>query len=163
MLSHLPPADEMAPIETMTSETAFSDVRTTFDSAYDVDIPVISLPLALPGPAVVEERPQITLVPSSLQSFALYVQTGDLQTAARCITELFDLPTGRGQACLDAFVQRWTIQPDLLHRVIALRSDLQSGSVSASLAALADCFGLQGMESISVLQSLRARLINNLA
>ena len=161
MLSHLPAADELSLADSAGAEPMFSDVRTTFDTPYDLEMPVISLPLALPAPAVAEERPQIALAPHSLQSFALFMQTGDLHSAAGCLAELFDLPTVRSQACLEAFVQRWTAQPDLLHRVVALRCELQSGSVSSTLGALWECFGLQGMESISVLQSLRTRVCGN--
>ena len=161
MLSHLPPVDDASSPDTPHGEPVFTDVRTTYDSSYELDMPVISLPLALPAPAVSEERPQLTLAPPSLQSFALYVQTGDVETAARCLTDLLNLPAARGRACIDAFLQRWAIQPDLLHRVVLLRSELQSGNVTPSLTMLSECFGLQGMESISALQSLRSRLCLN--
>jgi hypothetical protein len=59
---------------------------------------------------------------------------------------------------MEAFLQRWTSQPDLLHRVVALKADLQAGDVAATLAHLSACFDLHGMEAISVLQSLRCRL-----
>jgi hypothetical protein len=158
MLSHLPPVDDAPSADVSHDEPVFTDVRTTYDSSYELDMPVISLPLALPAPVVLDERPQLTVAPASLQSFALYVQTGDLETAARCLTDLLDLPATRGRDCIDAFLQRWAIQPDLLHRVVLLRSELQSGNVNPSLTMLSECFGLQGMESISALQSLRSRL-----
>jgi hypothetical protein len=162
MLSHLPPAEDVGSGEAATGEPVFTDVRTTYDSSYELEMPVISLPLALPAPAVTEERPQLTVAPSSLQSFALNVQTGDLETAGRCLAELFDLPASRGRACVDAFLQTWAGQPDLLHRFLTLKSDLHVGNVAPPLTILAECFGLQGMESIRALQALRGRLgLNN--
>jgi hypothetical protein len=84
MLSHLPPIDEAGPADaSAVGDPVFTDVRTTFDSSFELDMPVISLPLALPAPAVAEERPQLTLAAVSLNSFAVYLQTGDLDSPNR--------------------------------------------------------------------------------
>ena len=46
---------------------------------------------------------------------------------------------------------------------MTLRSELAAGSVNGALLLLWECFGLQGLESIAALQSLKTRLGGEMA
>lgn len=49
------------------------------------------------------------------------------------------------------------MNPDLFGKAMKLRSDLESGNVNGALMLLWECFGLQGLESLGVLQTLKTR------
>jgi hypothetical protein len=47
--------------------------------------------------------------------------------------------------------------PEMLSRAMTLRDEVVSGNINASLLLLWDCFGLEPVESLTVLQSLKSR------
>lgn len=97
--------------------------------------------------------------PVSFQLFTRQVQAGDVAAAVRSLAELFELNEARALACVATFSGELDKSPEVLLKAIQLRHEIQSGSANSALVLLWECFGLQGMESVGVLQSLKARLI----
>ena len=94
----------------------------------------------------------------SFQRFATRIFLGDLDGAALVLAELFELEVGRARKCAQVFYDVVRHNPEVIAKAAQLRRELQAGGYSTALMLLHECFGLQGVESISVMQSLRARI-----
>jgi len=91
-------------------------------------------------------------------AFLRQVQLGDLDAAGQSLCELFAVDAHRGRRCAGIFAERMDADPLFLTKAIQLRRELASGNVNSSLMLLWQCFGLQGMESIEVMQTLKSRI-----
>ena len=113
--------------------------------------------LALPGPAEILQLsgPTPTI---SFQRFATRIFVGDLEGGGEILAELFELEPARARKCAQVFYDGVRSNPEVIGKAAQLRRDLQAGNYNSSLSLLHDCFGLQGVESISVMQTLRARM-----
>ena len=112
--------------------------------------------LALPAP----DTQGATLIPSqvvSFQTFLAEIQAGSLEAAGQSLAELLDVDEERGQACARVFHERLTSDPEFPLKAMQLRKELQARSYNGALMLLYECFGLQGVESIGVVQTLLAR------
>jgi hypothetical protein len=96
--------------------------------------------------------------PVSFEQFALQVTSEDLVSAGRSLAVLFAIDEERGRRCAATFQQRLLHSPDTVAKVLRLRHEVRSGSINEALMLLSECFGLQGLESVLVLQTLQARL-----
>ena len=74
---------------------------------------------------------------------------------------LFAVDEALGQRCAREFHGRLAHSPECMTRLLQLRRELQEGGIHGPLRLLSECFGLEGLESMSVLQTLRARLIGH--
>ena len=100
------------------------------------------------------------LIPSqvvSFQTFLAEIQAGSLEAAGQSLAELLDVDEERGQACARVFSERLTSDPEFPFKAMQLRKELQARSYNGALMLLYECFGLQGIESIGVVQTLLAR------
>jgi hypothetical protein len=158
MLSNLPPMDEPQTVETSTHAAApvFTDVAAAnYASTIDATPPIpLEEPLALPAP---EQRTITLAAPATFQGFALQVHAGDVEGAGRSLAELFAVDASRGRRCAEVFHAQLSVNPDLFGKAMKLRSDLEGGNVNGALMLLWECFGLQGLESLGVLQTLKMR------
>ncbi len=100
--------------------------------------------------------------PSTFDLFLRQAHDRELDGASRTLGELFN-DEALGRRCSRVFIDQLRTAQDGVSKVHRLRQELQSGSNNGVLALLFECFGLQGMEAIYVLQSLRARLDQVLA
>ena len=119
--------------------------------------PHIAPSLALPGPAEILQLagPTPTV---SFQRFTTRIFVGDLEGAGEILAELFEVEDARARKCAQVFYDGVRNNPEVIGKAAQLRRDLQAGNYNNSLALLHDCFGLQGVESVSVMQTLRARM-----
>jgi hypothetical protein len=97
-------------------------------------------------------------MPISFQSFAERIMANDVEGAGIVLAGLFDVSVDRGRQCARRFQEQLSERPQFLQKAMGLRHELTSGSVNGSLILLWECFGLQGIESLSALQSLKARM-----
>jgi hypothetical protein len=97
-------------------------------------------------------------MPISFQSFAERIMANDVDGAGIVLAGLFDVSVDRGRQCARRFQEQLSERPQFLQKAMGLRHELTSGSVNGSLILLWECFGLQGIESLSALQSLKARM-----
>lgn len=111
---------------------------------------------ALPAPK--HEPPQFPGDEPSFQQFVLQVQASDVRAAGKTLAVLFALPDSRALLCAATFAERWRRNPDFIARAMQLRTEVASGTYNGALVLLFECFGLTGIESIGVLQTLQNRL-----
>ncbi|RIK82504.1 MAG: hypothetical protein DCC68_06325 [Planctomycetota bacterium] len=95
---------------------------------------------------------------ASFRSFGTQVFTGDLDAAGESLAELFHIDPARGRRCAEAFAEQLAHSPDVMTKAMSLRKEIAAGNFNASLMLLYECFALQGMEAIRVLQTLMGRL-----
>jgi len=143
-----PPALGYEPEQVSAAESA-SDVSAdgTVYYAEASGVTTLAAPPALPAP------PAITF-----QSFAERVMANDLDGAGIVLAGLLDVSHNRGRECARRFQEQLAERPQFLQKAMTLRSELAAGSVNGALLLLWECFGLQGLESIAALQSLKTRL-----
>jgi hypothetical protein len=115
--------------------------------------PEVPAPRVSVSPDVVSDEP-----PISFQTFAAQMQVSDLAGAGASLAYLFDLPLERARRCADHFYQKMHEDADFLLKAMQLRRELASGGYNGALMLLFQCFGLSGIESIAVYQTLKARL-----
>lgn len=94
----------------------------------------------------------------SFQAFAERILANDVDGAGVVLAGLFDVSRERGRQCAKHFQEQLAERPQLLQKAMNLRQELSGGSVNGSLIVLWECFGLQGIESLAALQSLRSQL-----
>jgi hypothetical protein len=111
---------------------------------------------ALPAPKV--DQPLLPDEEASFQKFVLEVQSADLRGAGRTLSALFALPERRAILCAATFAERWRRNPEFITRAMQLRTEVTSGTYNGALVLLFECFGLTGIESIGVLQTLQNRV-----
>ena len=121
---------------------------------YYGDAAIVSAAPALPAPAPVV---------ISFQSFAERVLANDVDGAGIVLAGLLDVSQNRGRECARRFQEQLAERPQFLQKAMTLRSELAAGSVNGALLLLWECFGLQGLESIAALQSLKTRLGGEMA
>jgi hypothetical protein len=104
-------------------------------------------------------EPAVLFAPHDLNfsRFVERVEQGRVSEAADLLTELLELPSSRGTECTMRFVERWKADRRAAEQVDRLRSELAVGAHNSVLYLLWECFGLQGIESLQALQTLRAR------
>lgn len=119
------------------------------------DIPALPAPR---GSGAVEAILEEVASPISFQTFAAQVQADDLEGAGRSLAALFELPLERAVRCASFFRQQLHDDPEFLVKAMQLRRELASGGYNTAALLLYQCFGLTGLESVSVVQVLKARL-----
>ena len=92
-----------------------------------------------------------------------YALANDVDQAGRVLAGLLEVSAERGRECAQRFRDQLRERPQFLHKAMTLRQELASGSINGALILLWECFGLQGMESIAALQTLKARMAVNSA
>lgn len=142
MLGSLPPENE-PPEEQPAAEAAK-------DAAF-------SGPAVLPAPRPISSY-LATRESVSLRTFGLQAQSGDLGGAGASLAALFNISPERGERCAEHFFSQLRENPTIMTKAQELRHELAKGNFNESLALLWECFGLQGVESIGVIQALRSHL-----
>jgi hypothetical protein len=141
----------LASIESTSVETASIESALADDSDMDDSGPILSA-------VAVDEAEDARAMPISFQSFAERIMANDVDGAGIVLAGLFDVSVDRGRQCARRFQEQLSERPQFLQKAMGLRHELTSGSVNGSLILLWECFGLQGIESLSALQSLKARM-----
>lgn len=169
LLNNLPPADDPAPppdeepmpqppaiaydaAEVMPAAAPTSPHFLT--TATGTTLPVEQVMLVAPG----EAEQASSAAPVSFQAFVERIMANDVEGAGEVLAGLFDVSRERGRQCARRFQEQLAERPQILQKAMSLRAELAGGSVNGSLILLWECFGLQGIESLAALQSLRARL-----
>ena len=110
---------------------------------------------ALPAPRV-EENTEANAV--SFVTFVTQIRAGNIFAAGSILSQLFAVAPGRGLQCAELFAERMERDPGFLTRAMQLRVEVQGEGFNGALVLLYECFGLTGIESVAVLQTLRNRL-----
>jgi hypothetical protein len=166
MLNHLPPEEETAAAAPMqaSSDAELGGPRggQRLAAADDVLIQAEAASLLLAADTLTAPH-EFTVVPTvvTFETFARQVLCDELERAGRSLAVLFALDEERGFRCARVFHARLAQSPECMTRLLQLRRELQEGGIHGPLRLLSECFGLEGLESVSVLHTLRARLIGH--
>ena len=172
MLANLPVDEEVAvqhPISEFRTDDDLSsqDYPFTAEETMSHDMvaanprPALVGPMYVSAPALPAPKHDVPQFPGdepSLQQFVLQVQASDVRAAGQTLAVLFALPDSRALLCAATFAERWRRNPDFIARAMQLRTEVASGTYNGALVLLFECFGLTGIESIGVLQTLQNRL-----
>lgn len=142
---------------TLATETSPSADAFVADTTPALPGPVFVATAALPAPRSMETDEE-RLTPVSFVLFVTEIRQGDLPSAGRTLARLFEVDPTRGFRCASFFAERMERDANFLTRAMQLRTELQSEGHNGPLMLLYECFGLTGIESVSVLQALRRRL-----
>lgn len=175
MLNLLPPEEATGSVDThplsagdAPSEMAAATVMDTNDLATGgrAETPALPAPHAVQGVAAGTDIVPVEIAPlegapaeaASFRSFGTQVFTGDLDAAGESLAELFLVDPARGRRCAETFAEQLARSPEVMSKAMTLRKEIATANFNASLMLLYECFGLQGMEAIRVLQTLMTRL-----
>ncbi len=107
----------------------------------------------IPGP-----HPELASEPASFAVLVRQIEAQDVHAAAGTLCELLEVPPQRAIECARWFAEKAATNPEFMLRAMQLRSELAQGQTSGALVLLWECFGLQGPESVSAMQTLLARM-----
>lgn len=171
MLNQLPPEEATTSYDTHPAPpSAAEDAGLAAASVLDTndvamgrheETPALPAPHRLPslaGPAEVLPAGTSPVGEASFRSFGTQVFTGDLDAAGESLAELFQIDPVRGRRCAETFAEQLRTSPDVMTKAMSLRKEIATANFNSSLMLLYECFGLQGLEAIAVLQRLMSRL-----
>jgi hypothetical protein len=168
MLSNLPPVNDppegdfvsdgapAAASEESASDEAAHQVGESGTESIIVGGPLGLKTPGLPGPAISDLV--LASRPPSFQTFAAQIHFGDIESAGRTLAALFGVEESRGVQCATVFAERLENEPGFLAKAMQLRKELEKDGINAAIMLLHECFGLNGLECVGVLQTLRANL-----
>ena len=96
--------------------------------------------------------------PEKFALFAEQISGNDLDAAGQTLAGLLNVDYTTGLRCATAFKDRLAEDPSIIHKTMLLRTKLATGKNNDSLMILWDCFRLQGVQAIEVMQTLKAQL-----
>ncbi|MEX0793239.1 MAG: hypothetical protein WD045_08895 [Pirellulaceae bacterium] len=105
--------------------------------------------LGLPAPT--EKAP----AKPAFAQFMLFVESNRLEEASETLAPLLALPLARVSRCVDWFSERFREDNQVVSRAMRIRHEIAANKNNDALSLLHECFGLQGMEAIIALQTLR--------
>jgi len=94
----------------------------------------------------------------TFQTFVMLIQARNIESAGYQLETLLGVDSERAQACAAVFHDNFHNDAAFITKAMQLRGKLATGSINDSLMLLHECFGLRGIESIGVFQTLRAQL-----
>jgi hypothetical protein len=153
ILSNLPAEEDAQVHEAHANHSAAHSYAEIVPPAWP-EVPGLPAPRSSGG---VETASEEAVAEVNFQTFAAQIQNGDVEGAGRSLAVLFDISPERAIKCASYFRTQMHSDPDFLVKAMQLRRELTSGGYNGAIHLLYQCFGLTGMESIGVLQTLKAR------
>jgi len=112
-----------------------------------------STPPSVENPVNAGTRP-----PEKFALFSQQIAANELAAAGKTLAELLDVDQFTGIQCAEFFQKRINEDPAILEKAMLLRAKLTAGENNDSLMLLWDCFRLQGLQAVEVLQTLKSNL-----
>ena len=152
MLSNLPSASSSMPADATASEIIYADLASAYPTGLDLEAAAPLTLLALPAPTNFDEQ---LLVPSSgpFASIVAHVQLGELSTASRLISELFDIRPSHARRSIAEFARQLVHRPELARRIADLDGVFESNHEHAA-ALLSECFEFHPLEALGIVRAL---------
>ncbi len=95
---------------------------------------------------------------STFMAFGSAIQAGDLEKAGKHLTALMDLSEEQGLAAAKFFQKRMQTDPATVSKAMHMRGAIGEGRINDAMAALMECFGLDGPRSMLAVQALQRLL-----
>lgn len=173
MISNLPPIHEPDPKDKMPKDkivAEMSDKSESLEGTVNTELSdgITGQPSAIVSPYVgleasgmpqtLPEQTAQTPAPISFQTFAEQMLAGNVEAAGNALAVLFGIDQQRAARCAQVFAQRLGDDPEFLSKAKRLRHELLSDRHNGVIMLLYECFGLTGLESIGVMQTLRVQM-----
>ncbi len=158
MLSNLPPTASSVPADATVSEIIYADLASAYPSGLDLEASNPAPLLALPAPANTDPRPQLQALAEEFANIVTLVQEGDLASAGRLISELFDVKPSQARRGALALARQIVDSPDLVRRVADLARSLNEANEYSTATLLSECFEFQAIESLAIVRALKRRI-----
>jgi hypothetical protein len=160
MLTNLPPEDPQPATDSAGDATASEIVYADLAAGRALRIDVESappLPLGLPAPSP-SEKPAGEPLVEMFANIVIHTQSGNSASAARAISELFDIKPSQAERGAQAFARQMDDFPELAMRIERLGSALAETNDYAAATLLADCFEFQAIDALALVRALKSRL-----
>jgi hypothetical protein len=95
---------------------------------------------------------------SAFMAFGTAVRAGDLGSAGKHLSALMDLSETDGFAAAKFFQERMQADPETLSKTMRIREAIVEGKTNAAMAAMMECFGLDGLHSLRAVHALQRML-----
>jgi hypothetical protein len=175
MINLLPPEDATVSVDTHPTSPGEAQAGMSAATVLDTndvvvggrgETPALPAPHGMQSLAAPSELAPVEIAPiegavveeTSFRSFGTQIFTGDLDAAGESLAYLFHIDPLRGRRCAETFAEQLARSPDVMTKAMSLRKEVATANFNSSLVLLYECFGLQGLEAISVLQTLMGRL-----
>ncbi len=96
----------------------------------------------------------------TMQDFHELIAQGYISEASEILEDLMGLPADIALNSAKHYKERLSRDPDHLLKVMSLRSIVSAGVTNDALFTVEQCFGLDGMTSLSALNTLLAKFQN---
>ena len=153
MLSNLPTASSSMPADATASEIIYADLASAYPTGLDLEAAAPLTLLALPAPTNFDEQ-QSASPSGPFASIVAHVQVGELATATRLLSELFDIRPSHARRSIVAFARQLVHHPELARRIADLDSALDPNHEHAAAAALSECFEFHPLEALGIVRDL---------
>jgi len=153
MLSNLPAASSSMPTDAAASEIIYADLASAYPTGLDLEAAAPLSLLALPAPTDLDESHNAVPI-GSFATIVTHVQAGELSTASRLISELFDVRPSHARRAIAAFARQLVHSPQLARRVADLDSALDANHERATAALLSECFEFHPLEALGIVRGL---------
>lgn len=157
MLSNLPPSTIATPAEAAASEIIYADLATAYPSGLDLENTSSSTLLGLPAPLTPEAAAADPLL-ELLRAVVVKVAEGDLVTAGRLISELFDIRPSQARRGAQAFARQLAVRPELGDEIVELFATLEATNEYCAATLLGECFEFEALDALTLVRSLKTRL-----
>ena len=91
-------------------------------------------------------------------AFGLAIRMGDLVKAGEHLSALMELSEKDGLAAAQFFQKKMQMDPETISKTMQIRGAIEEGKTNAAMAAMMECFGLDGLKAIAALQALQKML-----
>lgn len=161
-----PVDSEASPPSSTNADTTFTHLDNLPAPEVEIDSVPLSFQFAPRGPTVsfsqtfTTEQSNDAAMVAEMPTFALFVKqilAEHLDAAGQTLAPLLGLHPTRARLAAGRFAEQMHNQPEFLTRAMSLRVELANGATNSVLQLLAECFGLDGFESLMALQTLQSR------
>ncbi len=154
MLSNLPPAPPQPVADATASEIVYADLACSPSSTLDVDAANPLTVLALPAPPSRDEPVAEPMV-ETFAGIVLHAKSGELTSAARLISEVFDVRPSQARRGAQAFQRQLQRYPDLGRRFEDLGATIAEINEYAAATLLGECFEFQPIDALLLVRGLK--------
>ena len=158
MLSNLPQESEPSVSEPTANEIVYADLASSSSSGIDLESSVPLALLALPAPPAADQGQQTESLADDFATIVVNVQSGDLASAGRLVSELFDIKPSQAQRRAQAFARQIVSYPNLPRRLAELGRRLAETNEYAAATLLVECFEFQAIEALAIVHALKSRI-----
>jgi hypothetical protein len=156
MLANLPPVAGAPVADAMASEIIYADLASAYPTGLDLEGATPMTLLALPAPVNIEEPP-LDWLSVACREIVHHVQSGQLASAGRLLSELFDLRPSVARRAAAVCARQFAADSQLAARVSELPRAMEQGSEHAAASLLSQCFEFSSLDAQELVRALNKR------